>query len=115
TMHERHDTAPIFSPDGKSIAFASNRHGNYDVFVVPFEGGRPTRLTHDSADDTPTGWSQDGKEILFTSTRGFDFPPRVELYSVPVTGGEARKISQHEAREGAWSPDGKALAYSRGP
>ena len=115
TMHERHDTSPIFSPDGKSIAFASNRHGNYDVFVVPFEGGRPTRLTHDSADDAPTGWSHDGKEILFTSTRSFDFPTRVELYSVDVTGGESRRISQHEAREGAWSPGGKALAYTRGP
>jgi tricorn protease len=115
TMHERHDTTPIFSPDGKSIAFASNRHGNYDVFVVPFEGGRPTRLTHDSADEAPTGWSPDGKEILFTSTRGFDFPPRVDLYSVDATGGEARKVTMHEGREGAWSPDGKALAYTRGP
>src|SRR5688572_90554 len=45
TMHEKHDTNPIFSPDGKTLAFASNRYGNYDVFVVPVEGGRPTRLT----------------------------------------------------------------------
>jgi tricorn protease len=115
TMHERHDTTPIFSPDGKSLAFASNRHGNYDVFVVPFEGGRPTRLTHDSADEAPTGWSPDGKEVLFTSTRGFDFPSRTELYTVDATGGEARHVSLHEAREGAWSPGGKALAYTRGP
>ncbi|HEX3316282.1 MAG TPA: MdsD protein, partial [Gemmataceae bacterium] len=115
TMHERHDTTPVFSPDGKSLAFASNRHGNYDVFVVPFEGGRPTRLTHDSADDFPTGWSHDGKELLFASTRDFDFPPRTELYAVDATGGEARHVSLHEAREGAWSPDGKALAYTRGP
>src|SRR4051812_35079969 len=54
TMHEKHDITPIFTPDGKLLAFASNRHGNYDVFVVPVEGGRPTRLTHDSADDQPT-------------------------------------------------------------
>ena len=60
TMHEKHDTNPIFSPDGKHIAFSSNRHGSYDVFVVSIEGGRPTRLTFDSADDHPTGWSPDG-------------------------------------------------------
>src|SRR4030081_963659 len=35
TMHEAHDIAPVFSPDGRSIAFSSNRHGSYDVFVVP--------------------------------------------------------------------------------
>ena len=79
TMHEKHDVNPIFSPDGKRIAFSSNRHGNYDVFVVPIEGGRPTRLTFDSADDHPTGWSPDGKSILFTSSRGVDYPSRIEL------------------------------------
>jgi tricorn protease len=115
TMHERHDTNPIFSPDGKRLAFSSNRHGNYDVFVVPVEGGRPTRLTYDSADDHPTGWSPDGKEVLFASNRGVDFPTRTELYSVAATGGAPRKISTHEAREGAWSPNGKAVAYVRGP
>src|SRR5262245_4261678 len=44
TMHEKHDLAPHFSPDGKHLAFSSNRHGSYDVFVVPVQGGRPTRL-----------------------------------------------------------------------
>src|SRR5271169_4066551 len=45
TMHEKHDMMPVFSPDGRKIAFSSNRHGSYDVFVVPVQGGRPTRLT----------------------------------------------------------------------
>src|SRR4051812_13782730 len=49
SMHEKHDYTPVFSPDGKSIAFSSNRHGQYDVFVMPVQGGRPTRLTFDSA------------------------------------------------------------------
>src|SRR5262245_57755370 len=39
TMHEKHDVSPVFSPDGSKIAFASNRHGSYDVFVVPTHGG----------------------------------------------------------------------------
>src|SRR5947209_3165993 len=79
TMHEKHDYNPVFSPDGKSIAFSSNRHGSYDVYVIPIQGGRPTRLTHDSADDHVTGWSPDGQHILFASNRSTDYPPRVEL------------------------------------
>src|SRR5437588_12823067 len=45
TMHQAHDSAPVFSPDGQQIAFSSNRHGSYDVFVVPVQGGKPKRLT----------------------------------------------------------------------
>src|SRR5262245_15070908 len=44
TMHEAHDIFPVFSPDGRFIAFSSNRHGSYDVFVVPVYGGKPKRL-----------------------------------------------------------------------
>lgn len=115
TMHERHDGNPIFSPDGKHIAFSSNRHGQYDVFVIPTEGGRPTRLTFDSADDHPTNWSPDGKNILFTSSRAVDFPSNVTLWSVPLAGGAPHPIDLPEAREGNLAPGGKAIAYVRGP
>src|SRR5947209_18072756 len=43
TLHEAHDIDPVFSPDGRYIAFASTRHGPYDVFVVPVAGGHPPR------------------------------------------------------------------------
>src|SRR2546429_332988 len=43
TMHEKHEIYPVFSPDGKHIAFSSNRHGGYDVFVVAVQGGKPAR------------------------------------------------------------------------
>lgn len=115
TMHEKHDYNPIFSPDGKQIAFSSNRHGSYDVFVVSVQGGRPTRLTFDSADDHPTGWSPDGKRILFASARGTDYPSRIDLYSVAVTGGFAHRVSAYEGREGVFSPKGDLIAYVRGP
>src|SRR5271167_2395141 len=61
TMHEKHDIYPVFSPDGKKIAFSSNRHGSYDVYVIPVQGGKPTRLTFDSADEYVNAWSPDGK------------------------------------------------------
>jgi tricorn protease len=115
TMHEKHDIYPVFSPDGKKIAFSSNRHGSYDVFVVPVQGGKPTRLTSDSSDDLVNGWSPDGKSILFTSSRGTSFPANSELYTVPVTGGRARRVSAFEGRDGVFSPDGAMIAYVRGP
>ena len=79
TMHQAHDTAPVFSPDGQQIAFSSNRHGSYDVFVVAAQGGRPRRLTFDSAADMVCGWAPDGKSILFASTRSTDFPAGYQL------------------------------------
>src|SRR6516164_11418473 len=44
TSHPAHDVNPVFSPDGSKIAFSSNRHGSYDVFVTSARGGKPTRL-----------------------------------------------------------------------
>jgi tricorn protease len=115
TMHEKHDINPVFSPDGRQIAFSSNRHGNYDVFVVPVQGGRPIRLTIDSADDIICGWSPDGKNVLFASSRANTFPPALDLYTVPSTGGRVTRVSAHEGRDGTFSPDGARLAYVRGP
>ncbi len=115
TAHEAHDTNPVFSPDGRSLAFSSNRHGSYDVFVVPVHGGRPRRLTFDSASDQVNGWSPDGKSILFTSRRGTGFPAVADLYVIPAEGGRERKVSVFEGRDGVVSPDGKQIAYVRGP
>jgi tricorn protease len=115
TMHYKHDIYPIFSPDGKHVAFSSNRHGGYDIFVVPVHGGRPKRLTHDSADDIATGWSPDGQRILFASSRSPDFPTTYGLYNVPVTGGRAQRIGQMEGREAVFSPRGDQIAYVSGP
>jgi tricorn protease len=115
TMHEAHDIAPVFSPDGRWLAFSSNRHGSYDVFVVPVQGGRPKRLTFDSAADIVNSWSPDGREILFASTRSTAYPPTFELYTVPVEGGRVRKITSAEGKEGVFSPSGDQIAYVRGP
>src|SRR5437899_6424284 len=104
TMHEAHDILPAFSPDGRSIAFSSNRHGNYDVFVVPVEGGKPRRLTFDSASDQVCGWSPDGKKILFASSRTTAYPPRYELFTVPVEAGPEQRVSAFEGKDGAYSP-----------
>ena len=115
TMHEKHEIMPVFSPDGKHIAFSSNRHGGYDVFVVPVHGGRPKRLTHDSSDDYVTGWSPDSKRILFSSARSTDYPFGYGLFTVSINGGRADRIGVSEGREAVFSPGGDEVAYVRGP
>ena len=96
------------APTAACIAFSSNRHGSYNVFVVPVQGGTPRRLTFDSDNDLVTGWSPDGKQVLFASTRSVAFPPSFELYTVPVEGGMAHRVSADDGKEGVFSPDGDA-------
>src|ERR1700692_78547 len=57
TDNKAREVYPRFSPDGNWSAFSSNRAGNYDVYVVPVEGGKPRQLTFHSADDNVVGWS----------------------------------------------------------
>jgi hypothetical protein len=87
TVHRAFDAHPRFSPDGKWIAFSSNRYGDYDVFVIPSEGGAARRLTYHSAPDTVVGWSRDSKRVMFSSLRGRVFPGIPSLYEVAVEGG----------------------------
>src|SRR5262245_25200746 len=106
TMHEAHDINPVFSPDGKWIAFSSNRQGQYDVYVVAAVGGKPRRLTFDSAHDMVTGWTPDGKNVVFASTRSTAFPSNMECYTVPFDGGQERKLPLFEGKEAHFAPDG---------
>src|SRR6188768_3132079 len=79
---------PRFSPDGRWIAFSSNRYGNNDVFVIPSGGGTPKQLTFFSGGDDVVGWSRDGLQVLFRSSHGDGaFPGVATLYMVPVAGG----------------------------
>jgi tricorn protease len=105
------ETAPIFSPDGQTIAFTGEYDGNTDVFTVPATGGVPFRVTYHPAADAAVGWTPDGREIVFRSNR--DSASRyTKLYTVPAKGGVAKVLPLPMAAQGAFSPDGKAIAYS---
>ena len=67
TSNKAYDYSPIWAPDGKTIAFASDRYGNFDIYTVSVKGGAPKRVTTHSAKDTPWTFTPDGKNILFTS------------------------------------------------
>src|SRR5215216_5049448 len=82
TVHKARDVYPRFSPDGRWIAFSSDRDGNLDVFIIPSEGGAAKQLTFHSADDTVLGWTPDSREVLFASQRSEDFAAK--LYTVSL-------------------------------
>ena len=111
TVHKARDVYPRFSPDGKWIAFSSDRNGNLDVFVIPSEGGTAKQLTFHSADDSVQGWSPDGKTILFASQRGEDFMGK--LYTVSVDDLKERNAGSDMGVWATYSPDGKKLAINR--
>ena len=116
TDNKAREINPRFSPDGKWIAFSSNRAGNYDVYVISANGGKPRQLTFHSADDTVIGWTPDGRNILFTSSRGLGvFPGVATLFQVSVDGGMEQPLTSDWGSWASYSPDGSKLAFSRHP
>jgi len=116
TDNSAREIYPRFSPDGKWIAFSSNRYGNYDVFVVPASGGTPVRLTYHTGTDDVVGWTRDSQRIVFRSARGDGaFPNVAVLYEIPVTGGMEKPLPVDWGFWGSFSPDGKSLAFNRHP
>ena len=105
------ESSPVFSPDGRNIAFTGEYDGNTDVFTIPAEGGVPHRLTYHPAPDIAVGWTPDGRRVLFRSSR--EAASRyTQLYSVPAEGGEAVRLPLPMAYQGRLSPDGSHIAYS---
>lgn len=123
TSGEFYSTKPVWSPDGQSIAFASKRHGNLDVFIMPATGGSVQRLTVHSADDLPQAFSPDGQTLYFSSAR-LGSPNTVhagtyvlsdQLYTVPSHGGRVRLLIPTPALNVSSSPDGQRLLYENRP
>lgn len=104
------ESYPVFSPDGKQIAFAGEYEGNLDVYVIPAAGGVPVRLTHHPDPDVPVSWTPDGKNIIFRSTRS-SYARFIRLFKVAVTGGQPTELPLPMAEDGSLSPDGSRIAY----
>jgi tricorn protease len=105
------ESAPVFSPDGSTIAFTGEYDGNTDVFTIPATGGIPHRVTYHPGVDVAVGWTPDGKRILFRSAResGSRY---TQLFSVPAEGGVATRLPLPMAYQGQMSPDGSQVVYS---
>ncbi len=106
-----HERNPAFSPDGALVAFTGEYDGNQDVYVVPASGGVPRRITHHPGDDDVVGWTPDGTQVVFRSSRTAPAFGVVRLFTVPVAGGFPTEVPLPRAAEGSFSPDGSHLAY----
>jgi len=122
TVGSSYNTSPVWSPDGSKIAFASDRNGSLDVYVMPSEGGDATRLTFHSADEVPTSFTPDGQSVLFSaaileSPSCIDFPTgaQPQLYRVGLSGGMPKMVLTTPANYATYDRAGKRLVYSDQP
>ena len=112
TAHVSRNTFPRLSPDGKWVAFTSNRMGNDDVWVIPAAGGEARQLTFHTTADTVLYWTPDGKRIIFASNRSartFGSP----LYTVAVDGGLPEPLPMDVGTSGMIKQDGSTIAFNR--
>jgi Tol biopolymer transport system component/C-terminal processing protease CtpA/Prc len=118
TTHAAYDHSPVWSRDGKWIAFASDRYGNDDVLIMPAAGGVATRLTHHSAGEVPSDFTPDGRQVIFGASRQddrrnqqFPSPGLGELYSVPIEGGPVKRVMGTVAERARYNADGSLIVF----
>ena len=117
TSSRGYDTHPVWSPDGKSIAFASDREGSIDVFIVGRDGGVPRRLTSHSGNGVPVAF-RDNDHVLFGAAVMPDagdmtFPSAQfpQVYEVSTEGGRPVMFSSVPMEDINVSPDGRSFLY----
>jgi Tol biopolymer transport system component/C-terminal processing protease CtpA/Prc len=106
------DANPMFSPDGRWIAFSSKRSGNWDIHAIPADGGTARQITWHAGSDNPLGWSPDGKFILCSGKRD---SVNHTLFAIDVATLRTRALVEDYAPMAAanWSPDGAQIVYAR--
>lgn len=110
TNHPGHDDNPAWSPDGRWIAFDSNREGTHDIFKIEPSGENLKRLTHGEQNGNYNpAWSPDSQSIAFNSTRKLS-----GIYIMDADGGNLSRLKNQPraGRTPAWSPDGKQVVFS---
>ena len=108
---DSYNFSPTWSPDGKKIAFVSERDGDDEIYVMNFDGSEQTRLTLNQGQESSPAWSPDGSQIAFVSRR----EGRDQIYLMNPDGSNQRKLtnSQFFDENPSWSPDGNSIAFDR--
>lgn len=116
TVHEGIKFYPAFSPDGQWLAYSSGSfERGFSVHVIPVSGGTPTKLTFHPGSDMVQSWTPDGSAILFSSSRDTVTQRHTRFFTVSLAGGYPTPLDLPMASRGAYSPDGKQIAYSALP
>jgi len=107
---------PAWAPDGTRVAYASDRDGNDDIFVISVTGGPATNLTQAASSELDPAWSPDGTKIAFASSRNDPSHETYDLYVMNVDGTGLTQITSGPADDAVpnWSPDGSRIAFVRG-
>jgi Tol biopolymer transport system component/DNA-binding winged helix-turn-helix (wHTH) protein len=99
-------TDAAWSPDGRRIAYAADRDGNFDLFSQTLDGGDPIRITRTPANETQPAWSPDGQRLVFRSDEDGG-----GLFTIDLGGASRRRITDG-GYQPTWIPDGREIAYA---
>ena len=104
------DVSPSFSPDGKHMAFASNRAGTPQIFVQNLATGNVKRLTYQGKYNTSPSWSPSGRKIAYAGLAG----GRYQVFTIDAGGGEPEQLTRSagDNESPTWAPDGSMIAFS---
>ncbi len=110
TNHEAADRYPTTSPDGTQIAFASNREGDWDIWVMDANGQNPEQLTDGTGNNTKPAWSPTGSQLLFVSDRDGDH----EIYSYEFDDQSIQRRTRQSSddTDPAWGHKGRKVIFS---
>jgi len=105
---------PVWSPDGKTLAFFAYRDGSYDLYTIKPDGSDMRHVTEGLADDREPVWSPDGSTLAFSSDRAGKGPAGYNIWTIDLASAALTQLTadDYEDRMPSWSPDGKEIAFS---
>ncbi len=112
TIDKGVESNPIFSPDGKNIAFNAQYDGNNDIYIIPVAGGIPKRLTWHPYRDSVLDFTSDGKSLILSSNRFSHTGRFSQLHTVSIEGGAVKQLPIPTAFLASYSDDNNYIAYT---